>query len=211
MNTNKETTATEQMGAVAHARPSALRRTVEKVTDGSWHSMIYAALFVVIAIAVTMVFMASMNSIKSMIATALASNPPVQAAPVFSAADLESAANKVGVSVTLGTTTPSTATSSASASAGPIIGKTAVSIVVLNGTPTTGLAGALKTLLEQNGFSAIATGNAPAASQTVVSFKASAQIFENSVMAIVNSQYPSAIATTAPDTDLHDIAIVIGQ
>ena len=51
MNTNKETTATEQIGAVAHARPSALRRTVEKVTDGSWHSVIYAALFVVIVIA----------------------------------------------------------------------------------------------------------------------------------------------------------------
>ena len=211
MDTNQETTITEQASVVAHARPSALRRTVEKVVDGSWYSMIYEALFIVIAIAVTMIFMASMNSIKSMIAASLAGNPPVQAAPIFSAADLESAANKVGVSITLGTTTPSIATSSPSAATGPIIGKTAVSIVVLNGTPTTGLAGALKTLLEQNGFSAIATGNTPPSTQTIVSFKASAQIFENSVMAIVNTQYPNAIATSAPDTNLHDIAIVIGQ
>ena len=92
--------------------------------------------------------------------------------------------------------------------------KTELKIQVLNSTKTSGLAGSLKTELEQAGFADVQTGNSsPTEVATIIKIKtATAEKYPNSIIelkTIVGSKYQPT-DQNHPDEDAFDIVIIIG-
>jgi hypothetical protein len=92
--------------------------------------------------------------------------------------------------------------------------KTAVKIQVLNSTGTAGLAGGLRTDLQQAGFTADVGNTSPAEATTIIKAKAVVSAsFPNSFAEIqqVVAQKYSAIEQVLEDSSPYDIVIVIGN
>jgi len=91
--------------------------------------------------------------------------------------------------------------------------KSSLSISVLNSTPTSGLAGELKTQLAQAGFMVSKTGNqTPVQAVTLIKVgsKVSDEVFAE-IYAVVTQKYSGAKRETLESSSAFDIEIVIGS
>ena len=92
------------------------------------------------------------------------------------------------------------------------VDKTAVKISVLNSTKTKGLAGELKTILENEGFIVGAVGNYdPIQERTFIKIKESRKDYNPLIKKVIEEKYQLADDQALNETDIYDIIIIIGN
>lgn len=108
-----------------------------------------------------------------------------------------------------------TTTASSTPPVAPVITpeeKLALKISVLNSTKTSGLAAALKKILEESGFAVEKTGNSsPTLSGTVIKIKKGKEKYKDAVTEALSSKYTISEFQELPESEPYDIVIIIGK
>ena len=93
----------------------------------------------------------------------------------------------------------------------PILYRKNLTLYILNGTATSGLAGTLATSLESSGFAKAKTGNEKTLyATTTVAIKESKASFGPSILEAIRKTYPDVISSISPESALFDVIIIIG-
>lgn len=124
-------------------------------------------------------------------------------------------ARKLGIKIADQNITPSIATSSTATTTIPTspqsIDKKSLTLNVLNSTTKRGIAGILAQNLEAAGFAKATVGNQnKLIPVTTIFIKDSKSSFTQTLLDAVLKLYPTATATTTPESDKFDATIVIG-